>query len=287
MILEILPSSLYDLSNIEVILKNKSSSVMFKSLSENLENKKMYLSSVAILLVMKGEQIIQNYEKTDLVVKENEMVILPKDLYVVSDFVTNQDNFEAFIFFIDAALINKFLLVNATKQNEDKIENTVVKAKITHQIHLFICSLTELYKDRQNDQALLELKTLEFLLLLERQENTKPFISALINPLKKRNISEFMEANYLSNLKVSDYATLTGRSDSSFNRDFKRLFGTTPKKWLITKRLRKSHELLKNTHLNVTQVAMEVGYDNVSHFIEAYKEMYGATPKFTLSNNND
>jgi len=96
-----------------------------------------------------------------------------------------------------------------------------------------------------------------------------------------------MEDNYLSNLKISDYATLTGRSDSSFNRDFKRLFGTTPKKWLITKRLSKSHKLLRNTNLNVTQIAMEVGYENVSHFIEAYKKRYGMTPKSTLNNNND
>ncbi|MBL4673950.1 MAG: helix-turn-helix transcriptional regulator, partial [Arenicella sp.] len=90
--------------------------------------------------------------------------------------------------------------------------------------------------------------------------------------------------NYLSNLKISDYAILTGRSDSTFNRDFKRLFGTTPKKWLITKRLSKSHQLLCNTELNVTQVAIEVGYENVSHFIAAYKKTYGVTPKSTLTN---
>ena len=119
MILEILPSSLYDLPNIEVILKNKASSIIFKSLSENLENKKMFLSSVAILLVMKGEQIIQNYDKTDLIVRENEMVILPKDLYVVSDFVTKQEKFEAFIFFIDDQLItNSYSL---TQQNKTKV----------------------------------------------------------------------------------------------------------------------------------------------------------------------
>lgn len=284
MILEILPSSLYGLPNIEVILKNNASSIIFKSLSESLENKKMYLSSVAILLVMKGEQVIQNYEKTDLIVKENEMVILPKGLYVVSDFVTKQNNFEAFIFFIDDQLIKKFLLVNSTKQDKNKIKSTILKTKVSHQITQYIQSLSQVYKKSKKINALLEIKVLEFLLLLELQENSQPLISSLINPIKKRNISEFMEENYLSNLKVSDYATLTGRSESSFNRDFKRFFGTTPKKWLITKRLSKSHELLSNTELNVTQVAMKVGYENVSHFIDAYKKTYGFTPKSTLAN---
>ena len=67
MILEILPSSLYDLPNIEVILKNNASSIVYKSLTENLEKKKMYLSSVAILLVIKGEQIIQDWTSQTLV----------------------------------------------------------------------------------------------------------------------------------------------------------------------------------------------------------------------------
>ena len=96
-----------------------------------------------------------------------------------------------------------------------------------------------------------------------------------------------MEENYLNNLNIHDYAVLTGRSISSFNRDFKRLFGTTPKKWLISKRLNKSHELLNTTKLNVTQIAMEVGYENISHFIEAYKKTYGETPKSTARNNID
>lgn len=101
MILEILPSSLYGSPNIKVLLRNKTSLIITKSLSKNLIDKKMYLSSVAILLVVKGKQIIKGYDGADLTVKENEMVILPKDLYVVSDFVTSQHEFEAVIFFID------------------------------------------------------------------------------------------------------------------------------------------------------------------------------------------
>ena len=287
MILETLPSSLYALPNIEVILKNTTSSIIFKSLSENLEKKKMYLSSNAILLVIQGEQIVKGYKKSDLIVKENEMVILPKDLYVVSDFVAKQGRFEALIFFISDDLIKKFLLISSTKQDNSEAINSVLKTTVTQPISLFIHSLNQLYKQTQNNKALSDIKVLEFLLLLERQENAKPLITSLINPIKKRNIREFMEENYLNNLNIHDYAVLTGRSISSFNRDFKRLFGTTPKKWLISKRLNKSHELLNTTKLNVTQIAMEVGYENISHFIEAYKKTYGETPKSTARNNID
>lgn len=285
MILEILPSSLYGSPNIEVLLKNNDSAIISKSLSKSLVNKKMYLSSVAILLIIKGEQIIKGYDEADLVVKENEMVILPKDLYVVSDFATDQSKFEAFVFFIDDLLIEKFLLLHPTKRDTNKLVNKVAKADIPSQVYKYIYSLNEVYQNSTSNQALLEIKVLEFLLLLELQGSSKVFIESLISPTSRRNIKEFMKANYLNNLKINDYAALTGRSASTFNREFKRLYGTTPNKWLINKRLSKSHELLNNTNLNVTEVSMEVGYENVSHFIAAYKKQYGMTPKTTLKNN--
>jgi len=237
MILEILPSSLYKQPNIEVALKNKGSSIIFKSLSESLENKKMYLSSVAILLVLKGEQIIQNYDGSKLTVKENEIVILPRDLYVVSDFIAEQGSFEALIFFIDELILNRFIKLCSKNLINKKLTSKVLKAEIGDQVTQYVRSLNDIYKGAENNEALLELKLLEFLLLLEQN-----------------------------------------------SRDFKRLFKTTPKKWLIAKRLDKSHELLRTTQLNVTEVAVEVGYDNVSHFISAYKKVYGVTPKSTLKN---
>jgi len=287
MILENLPSSLYGSPNIEVLLRNKTSSIMTKSLSKNLVDKKMYLSSVAILLVIKGEQIIKGYDGDDLRVKEDEMVILPKDLYVVSDFVTSQNKFEAVIFFIDDFLIKKFLLSHTKALDKTTLNSKVVKTEVSTQISKYIYSLSAIYKNTTSNQALLDIKVLEFLWLLSLQESSKMLISSLISPIKKRNIKEFMQENYLGNLKINDYATLTGRSVSTFNREFKRLYGTTPNRWLIHNRLSKSHELLSSTNLNVTQVSMEVGYENVSHFIKAYKKVYGVTPKLTFNNKND
>ena len=88
----------------------------------------------------------------------------------------------------------------------------------------------------------------------------------------------------MKNLKVADYALLTGRSVSTFMREFKKLYQTTPNQWLIERRLEKAHHLLTHTDMNVTDVAVEVGYDNVSHFIKAYKIRHRQTPKQTKKN---
>ena len=80
-------------------------------------------------------------------------------------------------------------------------------------------------------------------------------------------------------LDIADYAYLTGRSISTFQRDFKSKFASSPKQWLIEKRLQKAAQLLKQTSASVTEIALKVGYDNVSHFIKAFNKKYGNSPK--------
>jgi AraC-like DNA-binding protein len=88
-----------------------------------------------------------------------------------------------------------------------------------------------------------------------------------------------MEANFHKPLSIEDYAYLTGRSLSSFRRDFISQFGISPKQWLIEKRLDHARTLLSKNHTTVTDVAVEIGYDNISHFVKAFHKRYGIPPK--------
>ena len=88
-----------------------------------------------------------------------------------------------------------------------------------------------------------------------------------------------MESHFDKPLNVEDYAYLTGRSLSAFQRDFKDQYQLPPKQWLIQKRLEKAHQLLATQDHSVTDVAYEVGYENISHFIKAFKKKYLLSPK--------
>jgi len=54
-----------------------------------------------------------------------------------------------------------------------------------------------------------------------------------------------MESNFRFNLSVERFAYLTGRSLSSFKKDFEELFHDTPGKWLIRRRLKEAYTLIK------------------------------------------
>ena len=87
-----------------------------------------------------------------------------------------------------------------------------------------------------------------------------------------------MIENFHYDLKIEDYAKLCGKSLSSFKRDFKEYFNTTPGKWLIDKRLEHSMTLLLGSNMTVSQIGYECGFKNNSHFIQAFKKKLKLTP---------
>jgi AraC-like DNA-binding protein len=95
---------------------------------------------------------------------------------------------------------------------------------------------------------------------------------------KVPSVSEIMEANFRFNLSLEECARLCHRSLSSFKRDFQASFQETPGKWLLRKRLDYSAALLRTSRMNVTEIAFESGFEDVSHFSRVFKERFQVSP---------
>ncbi len=87
-----------------------------------------------------------------------------------------------------------------------------------------------------------------------------------------------MEDNFCYNLKLEAYAELANRSLSAFKRDFEKLFGNTPGKWLLERRLHHALQLLSNKNKTVGEAAFESGFQSPSHFSRAFKAKFGKAP---------
>lgn len=92
------------------------------------------------------------------------------------------------------------------------------------------------------------------------------------------SIGEIMEANFRYNLSLEEYAKLCHRSLSSFKREFQAHFQESPGKWLLQRRLEHAAGLLRLSKMNITEVALESGFEHVSHFSRVFKERFGAAP---------
>jgi AraC-like DNA-binding protein len=92
------------------------------------------------------------------------------------------------------------------------------------------------------------------------------------------SVSEIMEANFRFNLSLEEYARLCHRSLSSFKRDFQATFQEAPGKWLLRKRVDYSAALLRTSKMNVTKIAFESGFEDVSHFSRVFKDRFQVSP---------
>lgn len=94
----------------------------------------------------------------------------------------------------------------------------------------------------------------------------------------KINLLEFMEKHFMFNMPLHQFGYLTGRSLSAFNRDFRKIFNTTPQRWLTQKRLALAHYQLAEKRQKPVDVYFEAGFENLSHFSYAFKKQFGYAP---------
>lgn len=72
---------------------------------------------------------------------------------------------------------------------------------------------------------------------------------------------------------------LSGVSEGHLARSFRRYRGTTPVEFITELRLRRAAALLEVTSAPVGDVALEVGFDNLSYFHRLFRRRFGSTPR--------
>ena len=93
-----------------------------------------------------------------------------------------------------------------------------------------------------------------------------------------KNALKYMQDNFPRKLSSVDISSHLNMSEGHFCRLFKQYFKRTPMEYLNYYRISKAARLLKDTELKILEVAMEVGFDNLSYFIGTFKRFMGSTP---------
>lgn len=137
--------------------------------------------------------------------------------------------------------------------------------------------------DYKLPQELSQLKIQEAITVLRSINKDIDNVLSDFSEPHKINIVEFMEHNYMFNMPIEKFGYLTGRSSTTFKRDFKKAFNTTPQKWLTEKRLELAHYQLTKEHRKPIDVFYEVGFENLSHFSFAFKKQFGQSPTELVS----
>ncbi|KQY87983.1 AraC family transcriptional regulator [Paenibacillus sp. Root52] len=89
----------------------------------------------------------------------------------------------------------------------------------------------------------------------------------------------FIHQNYSNPITLREIADIAHLSISECTRSFKKTVHMTPYEYLIKYRIKKSCELLVSSDDTITEIAGNVGFNHVNHFIQSFKKDQGRTPK--------
>ncbi len=91
-------------------------------------------------------------------------------------------------------------------------------------------------------------------------------------------VLEYLHQNYGEKLSVNKLAGIANMSESNFTRIFKKETGLAPMEYLIGVRLDKAKMLLRAGTMSITEIALQCGFNSLSHFSSCFTKHVGLAP---------
>lgn len=145
-----------------------------------------------------------------------------------------------------------------------------------------LASLVPYFEIKELPENIATLKITEAISILRTIDKGIDNVLANFEEPGKIDLASYMEKNFMFNLPLEKFGYLTGRSLTTFKRDFSKIFKTTPQRWLTQKRLELAHYHFVEKKMKPIDVCYEVGFENLSHFSFAFKKHFGYTPSMLL-----
>ncbi len=218
----------------------------------------------------------------EVLVERGDCLFVRKGAHCVYQYF--DDQFCALVVFVPDSLIRSVLLESRIELNEVAATDGGTSlfpinpnALLKSYFRSFLAYLAE---PNPPASALVELKFKELVMIVATELGGAGIHGYFFELCRtgKPSLREIMEKNFSFPMNLQEYARLSGRSLSAFKREFKSIFDTTPARWLIHKRLEYGKYLLENTDRTVTEVVLDCGFKDASHFSRAFRETYGMTP---------
>ena len=149
-----------------------------------------------------------------------------------------------------------------------------------------ITLLNRILRERQNEdigsEFLNHLLVLELFVLISRAlkmewessiQDKSPKLKELIHISVK-----YIHNNFERDISLGDIARFVFLSPSYFTRAFKEEMGISPISYLLKVRIERAKELLGDTELKISDIALNVGFSNQQRFNEIFKKYTHMTP---------
>lgn len=184
-----------------------------------------------------------------------------------------------FTFIMPDVFLRKIIADFKFKKNLEPIGERILELPPTEKLNAVIQSI----KYAVDNEISLNMKELEANIeeVLKAIVHADPKLAMLFKEFslaKRADLNLFMNTNYMLKVPLQQLAQMSGRSLSTFTREFKIIFGISPHKWILKKRLHIAHALLIEGKNNISHVCLESGFEDLGHFSRSFKKEFGVNP---------
>ncbi|HEY9045851.1 MAG TPA: AraC family transcriptional regulator [Ohtaekwangia sp.] len=143
----------------------------------------------------------------------------------------------------------------------------------------FVRSLQHIHTNPSTLSAsLLQIKFDEIMLYLCDQH--PQFLNFLLGVnASDLSLRKVVESETSINLSLEELSFLCNMSVSTFKRKFEEVYGMAPSRWFHLKKMQQAAFMLKHEKAKASEIHHELGYENLSSFVQAFKKEFGKTPK--------
>ncbi|MCM3601008.1 AraC family transcriptional regulator [Robertmurraya korlensis] len=263
------------------IIKMNGLTVIESCLPTKKTEGRMFLEDHMLLFVLKGRYLLK-FGNQSYLVKDREMLLIHKSIVVSYEKFGDEradDLLDYMMFFLKDELLNEFIKMTNLQSSFPSTVIPISVYPMNERLTGYIESLKPILKESNRIQeGLVRLKLLE--LLYDVADTDEKFLYQFLHLRhnERKSISQVVEENIYNPVSIDDLAYLSGRSLSTFKREFKEIYNSPPLKWIRNRRLDKARELLLHTPFSITEICFSTGFENVAHFSRVFKERFGVSP---------
>ncbi|WP_096189964.1 AraC family transcriptional regulator [Evansella halocellulosilytica] len=244
---------------------------------------------IEINYVLNG-QLKQKVGETEITLKQGELLFLNQHIEheieacekedIILNFIVHPD-FLKFIFsFLSTENMVSDFLLNSLYYNTHNGEYLYFKVSSVIEIQEILEKMIlELFHHNLLSDSTVKLYM--GLLLIQLIKHSDKLIQRENTPFEKNFVItclKYIDEHY-QDASLNVLADRLNQPIYAVSKNIKKATNQTFKELLQEKRLTKAKELLETTQLSIGEVAVQVGYDNISYFYRIFKGKYGQTPK--------
>lgn len=186
---------------------------------------------------------------------------------------------KTYVFAIPNEFIRKVIHKLDLSKNVKPITERLIHLPNTTLLNGLMKSLIGYIDDGKDlDNSLVEMKTFEALHALVNADPNIAGVFKEFSMAERADMEKLMNNNFLEHIPLATLAKESGRSLSTFNRDFKAIFNEAPHQWIKKKRVHYARNLMIATRKKPSEVYIDAGFEDLAHFSRTFKRIFNITP---------